>query len=248
LLNGVNSGAGKESDDLWTAAMKTALKPKQSDGLSPEACGGNGSGRMRRLDHNNGNKAKRTGYLDSWVRQLREQLGSTTEKDAFLEVALGDGKGVKRARQLDSNKHPVRKRPNLQPHFWRVVRITPQLAGQWILNSAILSKATGRPYNRPIGVQQVREVAALIRKSEFPYDSEDRIVISHTEEWGFVVSNGQHRLAAIVLANKAVTTRVWSNAPLPIEEVIRRWEIADGEHEEIEEPKWLRGDDEEWVK
>ena len=90
---------------------------------------------------------------------------------------------------------------------------------------------------------QVREVAALIRQGKFPHDSDDWIVISHTEEWGYVIFNGQHRIAAIVLAGKAVTTWVWSDLPLSIEEQFRRWEIANGEREEIEEidePEWFR--------
>jgi hypothetical protein len=151
-------------------------------------------------------------------------------------------------RRLDQNKHPIRKRISKTRHWWQKIRIIPELAVELLSNSKALSSATGRPFNRPIWAKQVREVAALIRKGKFPHDSDDKIVISHTKEWGYVIYNGQHRIAAIVLADWAVTTWVWSDAPLPRKEWIRRYEIAKGVCEEIEEPDWLRGRDDEWVK
>jgi hypothetical protein len=123
---------------------------------------------------------------------------------------------------------------------WQKIRITPELALQWLLNSAALSQETGRLFNRPIWAPQVREVAALIRKGKFPHDSADQITISHTEEWGYVIFNGQHRIAAIALAGKAVTTWVLSDLPLPMKEWIRRREIANGEREWIDEPEWFK--------
>jgi hypothetical protein len=134
--------------------------------------------------------------------------------------------------RLDHNKHPIRKRINKTPHWRQKIRITPESAVEFLLNSKALSAASGRPLNRPIWTEQVHEVAALIRKGKFPHDSDDKIVISHTKEWGYVIYNGQHRIAAIVLADKAVTTWVWSNAPLPIKEQFRRWDIANGETRE----------------
>jgi hypothetical protein len=142
-----------------------------------------------------------------------------------------------RMKPLDHNKHPIRKSLQKIPHWWQRIRITPELAYHWLLNSQALSKATGRAFNRHIWFEQVQDVAALIHKGKFPYGSEDRIVISYTEEWGCVISNGQHRLAAIVLADKTVTTWVASNIWLDIKEYIRRQEIARW-GEEIDSPEW----------
>jgi hypothetical protein len=141
-------------------------------------------------------------------------------------------------KRLDHNQHPIRKRLQKTPHWWQKIRLTPELIYHWLWNSQALSEATGRAFNRPIWLEQAQEVAALIRKGEFPHDSKDRITISYTKEWGCVIFNGQHRLAAIVLANKAVTTRVLSNIWLSAEEAIRRVQIARGEREEIDPPKW----------
>jgi hypothetical protein len=149
-----------------------------------------------------------------------------------------------RMKPLDPNKHPIRKRLQKTPHWWQKIRITPELAYCWLCNSQALSEATGRAFNRPGWLEQVQEVAELIRKGKFPHGSEDRIAISYTEEWGCVISNGQHRLAAIVLADKAVTTGVLSNIWLSEKEAFRRIQIARGEREEIDPPEWwLRAND-----
>jgi hypothetical protein len=151
-------------------------------------------------------------------------------------------------RRLDHNEHPVRKRilEFCHHHVWRKIRITPERAVQWLLNSAALSKATGRRFNRPIWAPQVREVAALIRKGKFPHDSTDSIAISFSGDWdwGYVIFNGQHRIAAIVLADKTVTTWAWADLPLPRKEAGREYERPDdldwiGRINEAEpDPKW----------
>jgi hypothetical protein len=145
-------------------------------------------------------------------------------------------------KRLDHNKHPIRKRLQKTPHWWQRIRITPQWAAQLLRNSQSLSKETGRPFNRSIWLEQVQEVAALLRKGRFPHGNrtapDRQIVISYTTEWGYVIANGQHRIAAIALAGKAVTTWVLSNTWLSEEEAFRHAEIDRGEREEIDPPEW----------
>jgi hypothetical protein len=78
-------------------------------------------------------------------------------------------------------------------------------------------------------------VAALIRKGKFPHDSTDQIAISFSGdwEWGYVIFNGQHRIAAIVLADKAVTTWGWTDLPLPPRKEAER------EYERLDDFDWI---------
>jgi hypothetical protein len=115
-------------------------------------------------------------------------------------------------KRWDHNKHPIWKQLKKRTFYWQEIWITPRLAYQWALNSQKLSEDTKRPFNRPILLKQVKEVARLIRQGKFPVASSENPIMLGTTKWGRVICNGQHRIAAIGWSGQAVKPRsCWMN-------------------------------------
>jgi hypothetical protein len=152
----------------------------------------------------------------------------------------------------DHNQHPIRKRLRKRTRYWQEIIITPRLAYRWLLNSKELSKATKKPFNRPIWLKQVKSVARLIARGKFPESfKEDPIVIGTTTRWGRVICNGQHRIMAIAWSGQYVKAKVILDEPLDdtAHWIWNDWmEATDQDFELIPEPEWLKDREEDFTK
>jgi len=87
----------------------------------------------------------------------------------------------------------------------RIVTITPELARE------LLSRS-GQP-SRALSQAHIERLAAALRSGEWKYNG-DTIKISENHE----VLDGQHRLWAIVKANRAIETTILSEQDVPLEQ------------------------------